>query len=130
VAFPIRVTDQFTLFFVIVPQDKKFDWHSHPKMGGISKCFHGELRISTIDAGHFVPHEGDTLHYPLSKMSKENIKSTDKNTTSIIQHDVYNIHKIEALELSAFFDLLVPDYPDNTCQFYRTVEVNGEEMIL
>jgi hypothetical protein len=49
VAFPIRCADKFTLFFVIVPAERKFDWHSHPKMSGITKCFHGKLRISAID---------------------------------------------------------------------------------
>ena len=78
VAFPIRCTDQFTLFFVIVPPQRKFDWHSHPKMGGISKCFHGELRISAIEAGLLVPQGDDSYHHPKDKMRTQLIKSTDK----------------------------------------------------
>jgi len=31
----------FTLFFVIVPTGKKFDWHNHPKMLGKTKCMSG-----------------------------------------------------------------------------------------
>jgi hypothetical protein len=53
------------------------------------------------------------------------IKASDKETISLVEHDAYNIHKIEALEFSAFFDLLVPDYPEDTCQFYTEEEKEG-----
>lgn len=77
VAFPIRVTDNFTLFFVIVPQDRKFDWHSHPKMGGISKCFHGQLRISAIDAALLLPKGPNSYCYPREKLRVTDIKAED-----------------------------------------------------
>ena len=32
--------------------------------------------------------------------------------------------------MSAFFDLLTPDYPDNTCQFLTTITiVNGIKLL-
>lgn len=99
-------------------------------MGGISKCFHGELRISAIEAALLLPQGEDSYHHPRDKMRSQVISARDKSTTSIVQHDSYNIHKIEALQFSAFFDLLVPDYPDNTCQFYQEVEGTGAEMVL
>lgn len=122
VAFPIHKTDQYTLFFVIVPPNKKFDWHSHPNMGGISKCIHGRLRISTLDIHLLQAYTYNTLLHPKNKMIVQDIKSTDNENISTIEPNSYNIHKIEALELSAFFDLLVPDYPDNTCQFFTTID--------
>jgi len=35
-----------------------------------------------------------------------------------------NIHKIKALKPSAFLDLLMPDYPEDRCDFY---ELRGEK---
>lgn len=35
-----------------------------------------------------------------------------------------NIHKIEAKSPSAFLDLLMPDYPEDRCDFY---ELRGEK---
>lgn len=125
VAFPILRSQQFTLFFVIVPGEKKFDWHSHPKMGGVSKCFHGELRISSIDLQRLQPYSYNTFLYPKAHLHLENLLSTNPNTVSLITPNAYNVHKIEALQLSAFFDLLVPDYPDNTCQFFTTIDENS-----
>jgi hypothetical protein len=84
VAFPIHKTEHYTLFFVIVPPNKKFDWHSHPKMGGISKCFHGRLRISTIDLHQLQPYSYNTFLHPKNKMRLQDIKSEDKETVSII----------------------------------------------
>jgi hypothetical protein len=40
---------KYTLFFVIVPNGQRFDWHSHPKMTGVTKCIHGSLSISKIE---------------------------------------------------------------------------------
>jgi hypothetical protein len=130
VAFPIHKTAQYTLFFVIVPPNKKFDWHSHPQMGGISKCFHGNLKISTLDIHLLQPYSYNTFLYPKNQLRLQNIKSADIETISIIEPVSYNVHKIEALELSAFFDLLVPDYPDNTCQFFTTIDENKENLLL
>lgn len=121
VAFPIHKTDQYTLFFVIVPPNKNFDWHSHPKIGGISKCIHGRLRISTIDVHLMQVYTYNTFLHPKNKMIVQDIIWTDTDNISKIEPNSYNIHQIEALEWSAFVDLLVSDYPDNTCQFFTMI---------
>lgn len=91
-------------------------------MGGISKCIHGRLRICTIDVHLLQEYTYNTFLHPKNKMIVQDIRWTDTETISNIEPNSYNIHKIEALELSAFFDLLVPDYPDNTCQFFTTID--------
>lgn len=53
-------------------------------------------------------------------MRVEDLKANEARNVSTIQPHGMNIHRIEAAELSAFFDLLMPDYPDNTCQFLTT----------
>ena len=58
--------------------------------------------------------------YPRSQMRVEDLKANGERNVSTIQPHGMNIHRIEAGELSAFFDLLMPDYPDNTCQFLTT----------
>jgi hypothetical protein len=50
IALPIVIEKLFTLFFVIVPTGKKFDWHNHPKMLGKTKCMSGKLKISSLDS--------------------------------------------------------------------------------
>ncbi len=106
---------------MLVPAGGKFDWHSHPSMAGISRCFYGQLRISAIERALLRPKGEDSLSHPMEKVRVQLLKAGDKEVISLVEHDAYNIHKIEALEFSAFFDLLVPDYPDDTCQFYREV---------
>lgn len=130
VAFPIQIVPNFTLFFVVVPGGKKFDWHSHPRMGGVSKCFHGHLDISTIDINQMQPFSFNTCLYPKNKIRFQSLKAECEETVAIIDPEVYNVHKIEAKQLSAFFDLLMPDYPENTCQFFRTIDENEENMLL
>lgn len=90
-------------------------------MAGISRCFYGQLRISAIERALLRPKGEDSLSHPMEKVRVQLLKAGDKEVISLVEHDAYNIHKIEALEFSAFFDLLVPDYPDDTCQFYREV---------
>lgn len=72
----------------------------------------------------------NTYLYPKNKMQFQSIKPNDERTVSVIEPENYNIHKIEAMELSAFFDLLLPDYPDNNCQFYRTINEDSQHLLL
>ena len=121
VALPIKREKKFTLLFMIVPEGQKFDWHNHPQMTGISKCVHGTFKISTIDYPHLQKINPFQYIYPKEFVRLEILSNKEGATTvSIIKPQTYNIHKIEALEDSAFFDLLTPDYPDNTCLFLST----------
>jgi hypothetical protein len=49
IALPITIEKNFTLFFVIIPEGHKFDWHDHPDMIGKTKCLYGNLTITSID---------------------------------------------------------------------------------
>jgi hypothetical protein len=64
IALPIKREKRFTLFFVIVPGGQKFDWHSHPKMTGLSKCVFGNFKISTIDYPHLQKINQQQYVYP------------------------------------------------------------------
>jgi quercetin dioxygenase-like cupin family protein len=109
IALPIKVDPKFTLFFVVVPAGGSFGWHSHPRMNGLSKCLHGELVVSTLDLHHLQP-EGGRLLYPKNQLRKEHIRGWGNSVSTIEPHN-YNIHRIDAPVLAAFFDLLMPDYP-------------------
>lgn len=80
-----------------MPPNKKFDWHSHPKMAGISKCFHGHLKISTLDLQQLQPYTYNTHLYPKNRMRFQSIKYSDEQTVAIIEPNIYNVHKIEAV---------------------------------
>jgi len=115
---------------VIVPKGQKFDWHSHPKMSGISKCIHGHLSISIVDYRFLNKMTHNQFTYPRNQMRVEDLKANGERNVSTIQPHGMNIHRIEAAELSAFFDLLMPDYPDNTCQFLTTEAEDSYNLLL
>jgi hypothetical protein len=54
---------------------------------------------------------------------------TNKNLSAIYP-EMFNVHKIEAMGISAFFDLLMPDYPDDMCSFYNTIEEKQGMLVL
>lgn len=130
IALPIKIEPKFTLFFVLVPNGLKFDWHSHPKMTGISKCIHGEIDITTLDY-HLLQNTGLNISaYPKDRLRYEKLKHNSNVTISTIEPHALNIHKIEAKTFSAFFDLLMPDYPENTCQFFTGCKETESHLFL
>lgn len=130
IALPIKMEPKFTLFFVLVPNGQKFDWHSHPKMTGISKCIHGHLDITTLDF-HQLHNTAPNLYaYPREQLRLERLVYNSSNTISTIEPHALNIHKIEAKSFAAFFDLLMPDYPENTCQFFTTRQETPSHLLL
>jgi hypothetical protein len=68
IALPVKMEAKFTLFFVLVPNGLKFDWHSHPKMTGISKCIHGELDITTLDIHQMQSNSTNLQSYPKANL--------------------------------------------------------------
>jgi hypothetical protein len=91
-------------------------------MGGISKCIHGRLRISTIDLNLLQAYTYNTILHSKNKMIMQDIRWADTETISEIEANLHNIRKIEAPEMSAFFDPLFTDYPYNNCQFFTTID--------
>lgn len=47
----------------------------------------------------------------------------------MISPESYNIHQIHAKTQSCFLDLLMPEYPDDECHYFRTIDTNknGDE---
>lgn len=41
----------------------------------------------------------------------------------------YNIHEIKARRQSCFIDLLMPEYPDDKCHYFKTIQIgqSGDE---
>jgi len=85
---------KFTLFFVLVPPGQKFDWHSHPKMTGVSKCIHGHLEISTLSLFDLHRYKDNTYVYPKNKVRVESLYWNSTTTVSTIEPKALNIHKI------------------------------------
>lgn len=103
-----------------MPQYQEFNWHDHPKMTGFTKCVHGKLKITAMDK-KFLKQSGDLYYFPLESLRIETLESKSNKNLSAIYPEQFNVHKIEALEISAFFDLLMPDYPDDICSFFNTI---------
>lgn len=82
-------------------------------MLGISKCLHGTFRIVSLDIKELKCTENGGYVYRKSLERVEMLSYDGPLTTSVIFPDSFNIHRIEAMELSAFFDLLIPDYPED-----------------
>lgn len=81
---------------MLVPSGKKFDWHSHPKMTGISKCVYGHLNISTMDIHCLERKNQNNFIYPKSRIRFESLHWNSTTTVTTIQPHALNIHKIEA----------------------------------
>jgi hypothetical protein len=94
VALPIKREPKFTLFYVIVPQGQRFDWHSHPKMSGISKCIHGHLQLSIIDYRDLKRVSQNQYIYPKNQVIVEDLKANEARNVSTIQPHGFNIHRI------------------------------------
>jgi hypothetical protein len=94
IALPIKIEPKFTLFFVLVPSGKKFDWHSHPKMTGVSKCIYGHLDISTMDFHGLDQRSHNIFIYPKNRIRFESLYWNSATTVSTIQPHALNIHKI------------------------------------
>jgi len=99
-------------------------------MTGISKCIHGEIDITTLDY-HLLQNTGFNIYtYPKERLRYEKLKHNTNSTISTIEPHALNIHKIEARTFSAFFDLLMPDYPENTCRFFSSCQENESQIFL
>ena len=59
----------------------------------------------------------------------ENLAPNGKKVSSI-DPNYYNFHRIQAIEQSCFFDLLMPDYPDNECNFLETIKEEEDYITL
>ena len=43
VALPLSLGKNHSVYFILLPPSKMFNWHSHPRMVGLSKCVYGHL---------------------------------------------------------------------------------------
>lgn len=52
-AFILKSSKEFTLAYLMIPENKCFGWHDHAKMNGISKIVSGNLIIKSLNPEHF-----------------------------------------------------------------------------
>lgn len=120
VALELAKSNGYSVFFVLVPAGLQFDWHSHPRMLGISKSLFGELQVTTLDRQYLKPQKPSRFSYPQEQLRKEVLRPEGKSTATIDPVGS-NIHRIRGeAPLSAFIDILMPDYPEDFCEFFRS----------
>ena len=126
-----RIFDDPTLSMgvFLLPKGAQIPLHDHPGMTVLSKILVGKLHVTSYD----MPREpvlmgGSTKLY--CDMATEKIVSGE---TPTLQLDPVhgNLHKFEALEDTAIFDILTPPYDDGqgrSCHYYEasTTPIDGK----
>ena len=59
-----------------------FNWHSHPKMVGMTKCLHGELQVDTMNKKLLKPQE-NMLSYPKEHLTTCVLKPNSRQIAEI-----------------------------------------------
>jgi hypothetical protein len=106
---------------LMIPANKCFGWHDHENMNGISKCIAGQIFIRSLNPNFLEPCSQNEFYYPIERVREEHLTSRNQKI-SIIYPDSYNIHEITSKCQSCFIDLLIPEYPKDSCHYFRTVE--------
>lgn len=121
---PITETKDFSMGIFIIRNGQKIPLHDHPRMHGIIKCLHGQLKISSFT------RKTDTSIKPPDKWKKSprmieklnqgeifltstspDIALTPETKAAILEPGNFNIHQIESLGgPAAFLDILAPPY--------------------
>jgi len=119
---------EMTLCIFILRKGAVIPLHDHPGMHVYGRLLFGRLRVRSYDPeGPFDPGtrravlRSDTVIGP-------------SPTTYSLGPEEGNVHELEALEASAFFDVLTPSYDPRTgrdCNYYRREgDVNSKHCVL
>jgi len=121
---PISESKDFSIGIFIIRNGQKIPLHDHPRMHGIIKCLHGQLKISSFT------RQADPSIKPPDKWKKSprmseklnqgeifltattpSIDMTPETKAAILEPGKFNIHQIESLGgPAAFLDILAPPY--------------------
>jgi hypothetical protein len=108
------------VFFI--PKHYNLPLHDHTNMLVYSKTLYGDVEVETIEGKH---SEKDLL-----EIEKVNIIKLKCNETSVLTPNRNNIHKVTAMQNSAFFDILIPNYTTaNECCYYDIVTHGSKKYI-
>ncbi|KAE9547979.1 hypothetical protein FO519_008812 [Halicephalobus sp. NKZ332] len=117
-----------SIFMLTTPQSI-LPLHDHPKIDGFIKPIKGKLLISSFS---WLDEEEEKLLVqqefekgrPARFDGTRTISSDDPQVVTL-GHQKGNVHSIQAVEpVSAFFDVLIPDYGERPCTYYQCDEAN------
>lgn len=121
---PITESKDYSIGIFIIRSGQKIPLHDHPRMHGILKCLHGQLKISSFtrktdpsvkppDKWMKSPRMTEKLNEGeifLTSMSPV-ISMTPESKAAILEPGNFNIHQIESIGgTAAFLDILAPPY--------------------
>jgi hypothetical protein len=97
-----------------MPKGTIIPLHDHENMMGMSKVISGSIRIESYDR---VSYKNDQENYFEVMLVEDSVFSS--NEVSIFTPYSKNYHQITALKDTAFLNILVPDYGDNDCNYFK-----------
>lgn len=121
---PITESKDVSIGIFVIRHGQKIPLHDHPRMHGIIKCLHGQLKITSFT------RQTDTSIKPPDKWKKSPrmvqkfndgeifltstspvISMNSESTAAVLEPDKFNIHQIESVNgPAAFLDILAPPY--------------------
>jgi hypothetical protein len=83
VALPLARSTNFSIFLVLVPENEKFDWHSHPRMVGLSKCLFGELEVTVLNKKRLTQTKKHHFSYPKTDIRQVILNPNGVSTAAV-----------------------------------------------
>jgi hypothetical protein len=110
--------DNFHLAVFILPSGAKIPLHDHPLMTVCSKLVQGELLVKS-----FTPlstsNDDDNLTTTITARCELNEKLfSSKDKTWLLSPSFGNVHEFVAKSTCVIFDILLPPYKKNNCNYY------------
>jgi len=119
---------EMTLCIFILRKGAVIPLHDHPGMHVYGRLLFGRLRVRSYDPEG--PFDAGTRRAVL----RSDTVIGPSPTTYSLGPEEGNVHELEALEASAFFDVLTPSYDPRTgrdCNYYRREgDVNSKHCVL
>jgi hypothetical protein len=115
----------FTAGVFLVPKGNSLPLHNHPNMIVCTKLLFGKILIKNYDRiNSNNDNNNNNFDNDFFKVKEKEKILLEINDISILTPFENNIHSIHALEDSAFFDIILPAYDDESgreCDYYKII---------
>jgi hypothetical protein len=120
---------EFDIQVFVIPKGKQLPLHDHPNMIVLSKLISGTLSVRS-----FSPDRSDSSNSLTSAGKASLTLSSKRNPIDgawLLSPNEGNVHELIAENTAIVLDVLLPPYsePDRPCNFYRSVERDGQWLL-
>eukprot|EP00596_Hydrurales_sp_CCMP1899_P004250 CAMPEP_0119040476 /NCGR_PEP_ID=MMETSP1177-20130426/10396_1 /TAXON_ID=2985 /ORGANISM="Ochromonas sp, Strain CCMP1899" /LENGTH=239 /DNA_ID=CAMNT_0007005539 /DNA_START=292 /DNA_END=1008 /DNA_ORIENTATION=+ len=120
---------EFDIQVFVIPKGKQLPLHDHPNMIVLSKLISGTLSVRS-----FSPDRSSSSNSQTSAGNAALTLSAKRNPSDgawLLSPNEGNIHELISENTAIVLDVLLPPYsePDRPCNFYRSVERDGQWLL-